>query len=64
MNFDVICNEMWVYGVLILCVLLYINELLTTCCVGYIVITILVLYIINVVHTVCESILIISYGFS
>ena len=45
---------MWVYGVLILCVLLYINELLMTCCVGYIVITILVPYIINVVHTVCQ----------
>ena len=55
---------MWVYGVLILCVQLYINELLTTCCIGYIVITILVPYIINVVHTVCQSILIILYGFS
>jgi ABC-type phosphate transport system permease subunit len=55
---------MWVYGVLILCVLLYINELLTTCCVGYIIITILVPYVINIVHTACKSILIISYGFS
>jgi hypothetical protein len=59
MNFDVIRNYIEVfnigYGILIFYVVFYINELRTFWFVGYIDINVLVPCVINVDHTVSES---------